>query len=417
MKFFDRVKKFFNSSDEDTISLSRINELFSINGSGEYGDDLSEITYYTCLKVLSESIAKIPIYLLDSDKRRVMEHDTTPILQFSANDYQTPAAFFSILEYNRNHYGNGYSFCQRNRSGDLEALIPLDPRYTQIYINNTGNFTNIKYFYLYCDPRTGKSYSLNYEDVIHVRSWITEDNGIVGRSVREILARMLQGSKASNKFLSELYNRGLIANLCVKYVGDLKKESQNKLLQRIEEQAREEGRKMFTIPAGFDIIPLDLKLTDSQFLQIKQYTALQIAAAFSIKPNFLNDYSKSSYANATAQNLSFYVDSLLPIITYYEQEMNRKLLTLEELKRGLHFKFNIGVLLRNDPTAQADIIQKLIQSGVYSINEARNLVDREPCENGDKHLANGSYVSLEDLGIAYRKNQTAGDEINAESQE
>ena len=167
---------------------------------------------------------------------------------------------------------------------------------------------------------------------------------------------------------------------------------------------------MFTIPAGFDIIPLDLKLTDSQFLQIKQYTALQIAAAFSIKPNFLNDYSKSSYANATAQNLSFYVDSLLPIITYYEQEMNRKLLTLEELKRGLHFKFNIGVLLRNDPTAQADIIQKLIQSGVYSINEARSLVDREPCEEGNVRLANGSYCSLSDLGVAYRKNQSGGED-------
>ena len=64
--------------------------------------------------------------------------------------------------------------------------------------------------------------------------------------------------------------------------------------------------------------------------------------------------------------------------------------------------------MRNDPTAQAEIIQKLIQSGVYSINEARNLVDREPCENGDKHLANGSYVSLDDLGIAYRKNEGGG---------
>ena len=216
MKFFDKVKKFFNSSEEDKISLSRINELFSINGSGDYGNDLSEVVYFVALKVLSESIGKIPIYLLDKDKRRILDHDTTPILQFSTNAYQTPAEFFSMLEYNRNHHGNGYAFCQRNHSGDLESLIPLDPRYVQIWINNTGEFTNLKYFYFFSDPRSGKSYWLNPEDVIHVRSWITEDNGIVGRSVREILARMLQGAKASNKFLSELYNRGLIANLCVR---------------------------------------------------------------------------------------------------------------------------------------------------------------------------------------------------------
>ena len=416
MKIFDRMKKFFNSGDEDKISLSRINELFAINGSGEYGSDLSEITYFTCLKVLSESIGKIPIYLLDKDKRRVLEHDTTPILQFSTNHYQTPAQFFTIMEYNRNHYGNAYAFCQRNRNGELEKLIPLDPRYVQIWINNTGEYTNRKYFYFFSDPRTAKSYSLNPEDVIHVRSWITEDNGIVGRSVREILARMLQGSKSSNKFLNELYDKGLLANLYVRYVGDLSLEKQKTFLKRIEEMARENSRKMITLPPGYELIPLDLKLTDSQFLQIKQYTALQIASAFAIKPNFLNDYSKSSYANATAQNLSFYVDSLLPIITYYEQEMNRKLLTQEELKSGLHFKFNVGVLLRNDPTAQADIIQKLIQSGVYSINEARSLLDREPCENGDRHLCNGSYVSLEDLGIAYRDKQKGGDK-SAKNQE
>ena len=414
MKFLDRVKKFFNSGDDDKININRFFDFFPRNG-GEYGDDLSEVTYFVCIKTLSESLGKIPIYLLDKDKRRISEHDTTSILQYSTNQYQTPAQFFTVMEYNRNHYGNAYAFCQRDRAGELESLIPLDPRYVQIWINNTGEFSSRKYFYFFSDPRTAKSYWLNPSDVIHVRSWICEDNGIVGRSVREILARMLQGSKASNKFLAELYDRGLIANLCVKYVGDLKKESQNKLLQRIEEQAREDGRKMFTIPAGFDIVPLDLKLTDSQYLQLKQYTALQIASAFAIKPNFLNDYSKSSYANATAQNLSFYVDSLLPIITYYEQEMNRKLLTTRELQEGKHFKFNVGVLLRNDPTAQADIIQKLIQSGVYSINEARNLVDREPCNEGDVRICNGSYVSLNDIGIAYRKNKKAGEE-SAENQ-
>ena len=408
MKILDKIKKFFNSTEETKISLSYINELFSRNGGGEYGDDLGEVVYFVCLKVLSESLGKIPIYLLDAEKRRVMDHETMKVLQISTNEYQTPAQYFTISEFNRNHYGNSYSFINRRSNTTLESLIPLDPRYMQVWINNTGNFTNRSYYYFYSDPRSGKSYWLNSEDILHLKSWITEDNGIVGRSVREILARLISGSKASNKFLNELYDRGLLANLCVKYVGDLKKESQNKLLQRIEEQAREDGRKMFTIPAGFDIVPLDLKLTDSQFLQIKQYSALQIAAAFAIKPNFLNDYSKSSYANSAAQNLSFYVDSLLPIITYYEQEFNRKLLTTDELKAGLHFKFNIGVLLRNDPTAQAEIIQKLIQSGVYSINEARNLVDREPCKNGDKHLANGSYVSLDDLGIAYRKNEGGG---------
>jgi hypothetical protein len=37
-----------------------------------------------------------------------------------------------------------------------------------------------------------------------------------------------------------------------------------------------------------------------------------------------------------------------------------------------------------------------------------------PCANGDVHMVNGSYVKLEDIGLAY---QQKGGEIDAENQE
>ena len=142
MKILDKIKKFFNSTEETKISMSYINELFSRNGGGEYGDDLGEVVYFVCLKVLSESLGKIPIYLLDAEKRRIMDHETMKVLQISTNKYQTPAQYFTISEFNRHHYGNSYSFINRRSDTTLESLIPLDPRYMQVWINNTGNFTH-----------------------------------------------------------------------------------------------------------------------------------------------------------------------------------------------------------------------------------------------------------------------------------
>lgn len=255
------------------------------------------------------------------------------------------------------------------------------------------------------DERNGNSYWFLPDEIIHVKSWITGDSGLSGKSVREILATNMAGSKASQKFLNDLYQKGLTANAVVKYVGDLSKEKQSLLLSRIEEQARENGRRIITLPIGFDIQTLDLKLTDSQFYELKKYNALQIAAAFGIKPNNLNDYSKSSYANSSAQNLSFYVDTLLYNITLYEQELNRKLLTRKEQKSGLEFKFNVKVILRGDPTQQADVLQKLVSTSIYSPNDARRQLDIPPTKGGDVHIVNGSYVALQDIGIAYRGNK------------
>ena len=75
----------------------------------------------------------------------------------------------------------------------------------------------------------------------------------------------MAGNKAAKEFLTNLYSHGLTANAVVKYVGDLNSIEQRKLLKRIDEQSRDDARRMITLPVGFDIQPIDLKLTDSQF--------------------------------------------------------------------------------------------------------------------------------------------------------
>ena len=415
MKIFDKIKKFFNAANVDNQAepltsgekkylMSEIMELFSgKGGGGEYGQDLGEITYMTCLKVLSESLSKIPVYLIDKDKNRVSDNELSYILSVKPNPYQTPSQFFGYLEFCRNHNGNAFCYVSRLPNGKVEGLYPLNPLSVQVWINNTSQFTAFTFYYHYFDPKSGRDFWLNPEDVLHFKSWICDDNGIIGRSIRSILASTLLGAKASAKFLNDLHQRGLIANVAVKYLGDLKKESRDKLLDEIETQARENDRRMITIPTGFDIQPLDLKLTDSQFAELRRLTSLQIAAAFGIKPIFLNDLEKSSYASSSAQNLSFYVDTLLAILTQYEEEMRRKLLTRKEIDAGLKFKFNANVILRADPTAQAEIIQKLTSCGIYSPNDARKWLDMPPIgAEGDKILVNGSMLPIEQAGAAYK---------------
>ncbi len=393
------MRAVWNSSD--TVSLSTINELFFNAWNASAGPDISEITYFTCLKTLSEAVGKMPIYIMDANKNRINDHDTAFFLQFKPNPYQSPIQFFTYLEYCRNHHGNGYAYINRLPTGKIEGLYPLDPQCVQIWINNTDQFTGRRYFYFYSDSSSGRTYWIDPENMLHVKSWVQDRSGMAGRSVREILATSMAGQKASTQFLNDLYQKGLTANAVVKYVGDLNEKEQRALLQKVEAQAKDDGRRLITLPVGFDIQTLDLKLTDSQFYELKKYGALAIAAAFGVKPDHLNDYSKSSYANSSMQSLSFYINTLLYNVTLYEQELNRKLLRRDELMSGMGYKFNVSMILRGDPQQQADVLQKLVQSGIYSPNDALNLLDRPPCENGDVHMVNGSYVPLTDIGAAY----------------
>ena len=84
-----KIKKMFKNEGE-TINLSTINDWFFNSSSADLGSDLSEITYFTCLKTLSEALGKMPIYLMTPDKERVLNHETAPFLQIQPNPVLTP---------------------------------------------------------------------------------------------------------------------------------------------------------------------------------------------------------------------------------------------------------------------------------------------------------------------------------------
>lgn len=63
--------------------------------------------------------------------------------------------------------------------------------------------------------------------------------------------------------------------------------------------------------------------------------------------------------------------TMLPIVTAYEQELDRKLLTAEQRKRGYHFKFNMESILRADAATQAEVDYKAVRSAWKTPDEIR----------------------------------------------
>ena len=221
----------------------------------------------------------------------------------------------------------------------------------------------------------------------------------------------LEGGLESQNFMNNLYKSGLTAKAVLEYTGDLDKAAEEKLVGGFERFANgsENSGKIIPVPLGMKLVPLDIKLTDSQFFELKKFNALQIAGAFGIKPNQLNDYEKSSYSNSEMQQLSFYVDTVLFILKQYEEELNYKLLTKEEIEEGYHFKFNEKVLLRTDSKTQMEILSKGVNNGLIMPNEGRDELGYPSEEGGDVLVMNGNYIPITDVGKQYKKGGEANE--------
>lgn len=407
MKLKERVKTAYrvltNKASKDT-AMQQLIDFLGLQDTKEKA--LSEATYFACLKVLSESVGKLPLKLLqhneDGGVITARGHPLYFALHDRPNPYMTSTTFWSTMEQNRNHHGDAYAWIKG--AGTKTSLWILPSEDVEIWYDNQKILSDVPDIY-YIYSHGGKLYKFSSEQIIHLKTSSSFD-GIKGIPVRKQLESTISGNIKSQKMLNQMYKSGFTAKAVVQYTADLTGENLKKFKEKIEDFAGsnlddKEVKNIIPIPVGTTLTPLNIKLADSQFIDIKKYSALQIASAFGIKPNQIGDYEKSSYASAEAQQLSFYVDTLLYILKQYEEELNYKLLSREEIDNGFYFKFNVAVILRADLKTQIETLSKAVSSFIYTPNEARALLDRPAKTGGDKLLGNGAYIPVDLAGTQY----------------
>lgn len=373
------------------------------------------MTYFTCLKMLSETLAKMPLKYYQKTENGIVEAEpteTSKLLTRRPNPFMTPTTFWNTVEINRNHYGNGYvyirrKFVRKKYGGEFKILDLwiMQSQCVQMVVDDAGIFAGAgRLWYVYTDKLSGKQYVFDTDSVLHVKTSFSFD-GITGLPVQQILRETVAGASDSQAYMNRLYESGLTAKATLEYTGDLDEKAKENLRKAFEEfgSGAQNTGKILPVPLGMKLTPLDIKLTDSQFFELKKYTALQIAAAFGVKPNQINDYEKSSYSNSEMQQLSFYVDTELFIIKQYEEEINYKILTEEEQDAGFYYKYNEKALFRTDSKTQMEYLKNAVQGSVMKPNEARRKIDLEDAEGGDELYANGNIIPLTMAGAAYAK--------------
>lgn len=411
MNIFQKSWRKFKGYFKRKKNLQEWEQLAKFLGISDIKDsELSEATYFACMKVLSEGIGKLPLKLLRyNENNGVSVERSNPLYQVvhdRPNKYMTSSIFWSTIEYNRNHYGNAYALIEGGGSKTNLWILPSED--VEIWYDD-GCVLSKTADILYIYTAEGKRYAFSSEEILHFKSSNTFD-GIKGVPVREQLKQTVNGNIKAQKLVNKMYDNGFTGKAVIQYTSNLNDENEKKFAAGIQKylngELKSEGiENIIPIPFGASIQPLNLKFSDNQFLEVKQYSALQIASAFGIKPYQIGDYTKSSYASAEAQQLSFYVDTLLFIIKQYEEELTYKLLSAEERKNGLHFKFNIDVILRADYETKIKTLSTAVNSFLMTPNEARSKLDLEDKEGGDRLLGNGASIPVEMTGSQYKKQE------------
>lgn len=356
-----------------------------------------------CVEVLSDSMGKLPVYVMDRKTRQRADHPLNDLLSVRPNEAQTPTVFKKMLEGNRNCGGNGYAWILRDPvSLRPRELLPVPHGLVTPWLDEDGRI-----WYTVIHPFTGQPSTVHRSDMIHVMAY--SYNGWKGVSVLQRASEVIGAGRAAQQYSLNYYQNGgqpagvLQTDTDLSGFVDLtlpdgttERVSKKDLVRR-EWEKRHAGpsnaQRVAVLDYGLKYTPISVSNRDAQFVEQSELSVQDIARFFGV-PLYKLQAGKQSYASNEQNAIEYVVSTLHPIVSQYEEELTWKLLTPSEISRGLEVRMNMMAELRGDFGSRGTWFRTLRETGVFSVNDIRALEDLPDVEGGDERYASLNYVPL-----------------------
>lgn len=354
---------------------------------GDYRLRNSELLF-SAVSRISNSLSAMPVRLYKGSTP--IDNDLNDMISFSPNPNMTSCSFFKTMEACRCTSGNCYGLKILNEKGILERIDILDPaRVKPIMDKPSGEL------WFQISTEEGKVFYVHNYYMIHVPFIST--NGYSGVNPVSVLQGTLDYSENIQAFSVKQLEQGVNAAIVLEAPANIGETQKKDMIEAFMETYRETSGNILLLESGVKASSLNLSPVDSKLFEVEKITRSKVAMVYNIPPHLLGDYSDTSFSSQEQQMLEFLMLTMLPIVTAYEQELNRKLLTRTQRKKGYHFEFDMDAILRADAATQAEVDYKAVRSAWKTPDEIRAKRHMPPHPNGigKKALVSQDLATLE----------------------
>ena len=413
MGFLDRILR----RSPDTVEPEQRKEeenIFGLalnyNGWSTYktSQSLALSAVYRCVEVITNGVASLPVKLYRTDERGFkyeMNNNLSFILSKKPTGKINAFTFYKLIVKDILLQGNAYALIMRDGKGEVVGL-----QYVQAgLVSPIDRIDRIEY------QVTGIKGFVRQEDILHFMNYT--DNGVFGISVLTHARRTLgiadYGENASENF----YKSGGCTTGFLKFDGPSSGKQREEILSAWNQATggvRNQPNGIPVLPANVNYTQLSVNPSDAQLLESREFSVVEICRFFGVSPTKCFDLTHASYNNSEMAELAFLNDTLRPLLTKIEMEMETKLFKPED---KYDIKFDVSELLRTDKKSQAEYFTKLFNLGVLSPNDIRKELDMEEIEGGDIHCAQVNLTSIKNLEFvnATADNRQKEPELNTEN--
>ena len=332
-------------------------------------------TIFSAVSRLSNSLASLPLKLLDKNFNHITDHPVADLLANSPNPNMNSFEFLRTMEVLRNTDGNAYALKDYDMRYQVKALWILDPSKVKEVIEAT---TKELWYEIQGDKGT---YYVHNMDMIHVKH--IHGYGYRGISPIDVLRNTIDFERKIKQFSLDLMDSAVKASFILQMASSVGEEKKKEIYKNFRDFYSENGGVLIQ-ELGTTITPIKREFIDTKIFEAEKITRTRVATVYNMPAHMLGETEGVNYSSMEQMSLEFVQGTLGVNVIQYEKEFNRKLLTAEDRRKGLYWKFNLKALLRGDVKSQAEYYFKGVRSMWLTPNEIRALEDLPPMKDGDK---------------------------------
>jgi len=336
---------------------------------------------YACVRVLSETVASLPLIVYQRQTRgktRAENHPLYRILHTQPNPEQTAMEFREMMTASLCLWGNAYAEIVRNGSGQTAELWPLRP--DRMAVRRVRG--QVEYEYA---PGDGSTVKLRREQVHHVRT--LSGDGLVGYSPVRTAMQAVGLALATEEYGARFFGNGARPGIVLQHPGALSDKAYDRLRGSWQEEhgGLSQAHRIRILEEGMTVETLSVPPEEAQFLQTRQFQAEEIARIYRMPPHKIGLLNNATFSNIEHQAIEFVTDTVRPWLVRFEQAIQRDLLTANEQKR-FYAEHLVEGLLRGDTMSRYQAYAVARQWGWMSANDIRRLENMDEIEGGDEYL-------------------------------
>jgi HK97 family phage portal protein len=304
---------------------------------------------YTCVKIISESIAQIPlkVFKVDSDGGKT-EARTSPLYDLLHDQPNSRQTSFEWREMNAAHLclrGNAYNrIDSRPSDGVITALTPLHPDRIRVLMDPATNTL----WYEYRPTLPGSKYVFYRQDeMLHFRGLSLD--GIMGQSPITLSRESVGEGLAAQEYSNRFYVNDATPSGALSHPGVLNDQAAKRIRQSWEEAhtGLPNSHRVAVLEEGMKFEKIGLSNRDSQILESRKYNGNDICGIFRVPPHLAGILDRATFSNIEQQSIDFVTYCLTPWLGRIESRLEIDLLSAKA-RSALIIEFVVAGLLRGD---------------------------------------------------------------------